>query len=258
MKTVTSKDNPVLKAARKLRTRKGREESGALLVAGQKLIREAESAGFAVERVFINAGALERDEAAFGEYAKGIALEEKLFRDLAGTVTPQPYLAVVKRPETQKGAKRFRRALVLDRVGDPGNVGAMVRSAHAAGMDGVWCVKGTADAFSDKAVRASAGAVFRLPVLEGLSAEECADLAKGHGMRLFVCSRGGMDLYDARLDGRVAIVIGNEGEGPQETFLEAAHEDIWIPMSAGAESLNAAAAAAVVMYEMRRQCGKDF
>jgi len=255
LKTVTSKDNPVLKAARKLRTRKGREDAGAFLVPGQKLIREALGAGYVVERVFINAGALERGEACPGEYPCEIALEEKLFIELAGTVTPQPYIAVVKRHGDEPSP--CRRALVLDRVGDPGNAGAMVRTALAAGMDQVWCVKGTADLFSDKAIRSSAGAVFHLPLREGLEAEECIDLAAESGAKLFVLSSGGKDLYDMEFFGAFALVIGNEGAGPQDKFLAAADTVVGIPMAPKAESLNAAAAAAVVMYEARRQGGKD-
>jgi len=253
VKTVTSKDNPVLKAARRLHTRKGRDETGSFLITGQKLISEAVSSGFTVENVFINAGALARGEAAAGEYAKETALEEKLFRELAGTVTPQPFLAVDKRPEPEGFCGEAKRVLVLDRVGDPGNAGTMVRSALAAGMDAVWCVKGTADVFSDKVIRASAGAVFHLPAREGLSAEWCIKLARETDARLLVCSAGGTELYDADLTGSIALVIGNEGDGPQEEFLQAADAVVGIPMDDKAESLNAATAAAVVMYEGLRQ-----
>ena len=293
MKTVTSKDNPVLKAAAKLRTRKGREEAGAFLVEGKKMISEAANAGFATERVFINAGALARGDVKAGECAKEIALArgdvkageyaneialaenlfvglaENLFVGLAGTRTPQPYIAVVKRQgdgssvfsKTEEPSPCLKtkepspclRALVLDRVGDPGNVGAMMRSALAAGFDALWCTKGTADVFSDKAVRASAGAIFRLPVLEGLSAEDCVGLAKDAGARLFTCRAGGTDIYETDLKGGIVLVIGNEGAGPQEVFLKEADGVIGIPMAGGAESLNAAAAAAIVMYEAGRQ-----
>jgi len=258
VKTVTSKDNPVLKSAMKLRTRKGREEAGAFLVEGRKLIAEAEAAGLTIEHVFIDAGALARGEAEAGGYAKEIALEERLFRGLAGTVTPQPYIAVVKRPKAEdviarSGSDEAIHVLVLDRVGDPGNAGTMIRTALAAGIDGVWCVKGTADVFSDKAVRASAGALFRLPVREGLTAKECVEGAGALGMRIFVCDAGGADIYETDLTGNFALVIGNEGAGPREEFIKAADAVIGIPMAPESESLNAAAAAAVVMYEARRQ-----
>jgi TrmH family RNA methyltransferase len=225
-------------------------------VTGRKLISEAVKAGFAVENVFIDAGALAHGEAAIGECEDEIVLDERLFRELASTVTPQPYIAVVRRSDADaiRGeVKQARRILILDRVGDPGNAGTMIRSALAAGMDGVWCVKGTADVFSEKAMRASAGAVFHLPVREGLSARMCVNEAREIGARLLVCSAEGADIYETDLTGCFALVIGNEGDGPQKEFLDAADAVVGIPMEAAAESLNAAIAAAVVMYEARRQ-----
>jgi len=151
------------------------------------------------------------------------------------------------------GADGPGRVLVLDRVGDPGNAGTMVRTALAAGMDEVWCVKGTADIFSDKAMRASAGAVFHLPVAEGLSARDCIERARSIGARIIVCSAGGEDLYKAELLGRIAVVVGSEASGAQNELVDAADAVVGIPMTEKAESLNAAAAAAVVMYEALRQ-----
>ena len=273
MKTITSRDNPALKSARKLLTRKGREAEGAFLVEGSKLISEASSAGFVIERVFVNAGALVRGEAEAGVFEGEAALEEKLFSELAKTVSPQPYIAVARQPDPgaaqpdpgtaqpDPGTALFSgkmrgaggRVLILDRVSDPGNVGTMIRTALASGMDCVWCVKGTADAFSDKALRASAGAVFHLPVAAGLSARECIARARGMEARLVVCSAGGEDLFEAELTGSIAVVVGSEATGPQEELLGAADAVVGIPMAEASESLNAAAAAAVVMYEALRQ-----
>ena len=270
MKTIVSKDNPVLKKAQKLLTRKGREEAGSFLVEGRKLISEAASAGFRIENVFVDSGALQCGEAAEGEYENEIALEEKLFRNLARTVNPQPYIAVVRRPgltedcrrEGAESAAQFpapgpvlggERVLILDRISDPGNAGTMIRTALAAGMSSVWCLKGTADAFSDKAIRASAGAVFHIPLVEGLDAADCIDRARRMGARLFVCNAGGENVYNKTFAGRFAVVVGSESAGVQEAFLDAADEVAGIPMAEAAESLNAATAAAVVMYEALRQ-----
>ncbi|MCL2111403.1 MAG: RNA methyltransferase [Clostridiales bacterium] len=250
MNTITSKENPVLKSARKLLTRKGREEAGALLVEGRKLISEAKGTGFVIEHTFVNAGALLRGEAVAGE--NEIVLEEKLFRDLAQTVSPQPYIAVVQRPEISQ-ARPPSRVLVLDRIGDPGNVGTMTRTALASGMDEMWCVKGTADAFSDKAIRASAGAVFHLTIREGLSASECIGRLRDAGMGLLVCESGGTDIYETQLPDMFAILIGSESGGLAKEFLDAADAIVGIPMAEASESLNAASAAAVVMYETLRR-----
>lgn len=268
--TIVSNNNPVFKSARALHTRKGREKAGAFLVEGWKLIIEAQGAGFEIERVFIDAGALARGEAEQGQWRFETALEEKLFSSLAQTESPQPYIAVVRRAGSSAGihgneAARTGtphpankqaepdRVLILDRIGDPGNAGTMIRTALAAGMDAVWCVKGTADVFSDKAIRASAGAVFHIRAEEGLSAEECIERARELSVRIFVCDAGGRSLYEEDLTGWIAVVVGNEANGPQQAFLDAAHTVVGIPMAKESESLNAGAAAAVVMYEALRQ-----
>ena len=257
MKTVTSKDNPALKKARKLLARRGREKESAFLTEGKKLINEAISAGHQAECVFINATALINGEAVAGQYVNECLLEEKLFYDLAQTQTPQPYIAVMNQKQgagLNKGEPvTAEKILILDRISDPGNVGTMMRTALATGIDELWCVKGTADVFSDKAIRASAGAVFHLSVREELSADFCVDKAREIGAKIVVCDSGGIDLYDSILTGSLAIVIGSESAGPQEEFLAAADAIVGIPMSSVSESLNAATAAAIVMYEALRQ-----
>jgi len=276
MRVITSKDNPALKLARKLKSRRGREKVGAFLVEGQKLISEAESANYSIEFIFLNAAA-EGDD-VFEAYPEGIILEEKLFCELAGTVTPQPVIAVVRHKAADDGllrdardegiefdAELFHRfapghegepairILIIDRVGDPGNVGTMIRSALAAGISGVWCVKGTADVFSDKSIRASAGAVFHLPVREELSVHDCLGYVMDLEAKLIVCAADGIDLFETDLNGSIAIVIGNEGAGVDGAFIKAADAVVGIPMAEESESLNAAIAAAIVMYEALRQ-----
>jgi len=255
MKTVTSKDNPALKKAKKLLTNKYRAETFSFLAEGRKLINEAISAGFEIELVFIDAGAYLRGEAAGGEYPNEILLEEKLFRELAQTKTPQPYIAIIKRDGTKTAnqMKELSQVLILDRIGDPGNAGTLIRTALAAGVDEVWCVKGTADVFSDKCLRASAGAAFHIPVREGLSSGECIKFLRDLELKLFVCDAKGKNMYDTYMKDRLAIVVGNENTGPQDEFLKMADQIIRVPMENKSESLNAAACGAVVMYEARRQ-----
>ena len=257
MKTVTSKDNPALKKARKLLTRKGREENASFLAEGKKLINEASNAGFQIENVFVNAGAVARGEATSDEYSNEILLEEKLFLDLALTKTPQPFIAVVMQKEAQERNNTPGLVLILDRINDPGNAGTMIRTALASGMDEVWCTKGTVDIFSDKTIRASAGAIFHMVVRQGLAVEECIDMLRTTNTKLFVCDASGESFYDTDLRGHLAIVIGNESEGPQVQFSQAADRIVGVPMAKVSESLNAATAAAVVMYESLRQREND-
>jgi len=258
VKTITSKDNPTLKAARKLHTRKGREEAGAFLAEGEKLIDEASAAEFEIECIFINANEESLEKLSFSYSAFPlILLEEKLFRELSQTENPQPCIAVVRRPKAEKKDAAPERILILDRIGDPGNAGTMIRTALAAGMDEAWCVSGTADVFSDKVIRASAGAVFNLPVKEKLKAADCIKMLREIGAKLIVCDAEGANIYNEELTGRLGIVIGSESAGSQKVFIENADAVVGIPMTKASESLNAAVAAGVVMYEVLRQSKGD-
>jgi TrmH family RNA methyltransferase len=265
VKAVTSRDNPLLKSARKLRGAKGRGETGTFLADGRKLIAEALDAGLVLETIFVSESAfahglaaadrafLERAEALVGP-DRVIGLGERPYRELAGTETPQPFAAVFRKSAGADAAP-FEGAsiLVLDRIGDPGNAGAMVRTARAAGFAEVWTVKGTADLWSDKAIRAAAGGLFRMRVREGLSAEQVVVAARAAGARVYALGMSGQDIYETKLRGGVCLIVGNEGSGVQADLAEQADAILAIPMADGTESLNAAAAAAVALYEKRRQ-----
>ncbi|GHU68452.1 rRNA methyltransferase [Clostridia bacterium] len=291
MKTIVSRDNPLLKSARGLRRTKGRSAAGAFLADGRKLIAEALDAGLVLITIFVSetayAHGLSAEDQAFLECAERlvspdqvIGLGERQYRELAGTETPQPFVAVFQKPGGVRDAARtagtadavdadrtghgFAAAsaqapekpssiLVLDRIGDPGNAGAMVRTAWAAGFAEVWTVKGTADPWSDKAIRAAAGSLFRMQVREGLSPAEVLTDARAAGAQVYALGMSGRDIYETNLRGAVALIVGNEGSGVQEILSEQADAVLAIPMAEGAESLNAAAAAAVALYEKRRQ-----
>jgi TrmH family RNA methyltransferase len=263
VKTVTSRDNPLLKSARKLRGAKGRSAAGTFIADGRKLITEALDAGLEPETIFVSEYALvhgltaedrtflKKAENLLGE-DQVIALGERQYRELAGTETPQPFAAVFRKPEGVAHAEGSS-VLVLDRIGDPGNAGAMVRTARAAGFGEVWTVKGTVDLWSDKAIRAAAGSLFRMHVREGLSAKEVLADACAVGARVYALGMGGQDLYETNLCGSVILIVGNEGSGVQELFSGQTDAVLAIPMADGIESLNAAAAAAVALYEKYRQ-----
>jgi TrmH family RNA methyltransferase len=272
VKTVTSRDNPLLKSARKLRQAKGRSAAGTFIADGRKIITEALDAGLVLETIFVSESAamhgLSEEDRAFLERAERLAgpdqvisLGERQYLELAGTETPQPFAAVFRKPEGADSAVRTvgeaRREnasiLVLDRIGDPGNAGAMVRTARAAGFGEVWTVKGTADLWSDKAIRAAAGSLFWMRIREGLLAEDVLADAHAADARVYALGMNGQDLYETDLLGNVVIIVGNEGSGVQESLSEQADAVLAIPMADGAESLNAAAAAAVALYEKHRQ-----
>jgi TrmH family RNA methyltransferase len=282
VKYITSGANAAVKRARKLLQKKARDTDGAFLIEGFILIGEAARSGIEIERVFLRgddtggemARSLETipgfsriraDGARDGEPSPPgvdpgvdpgidmVSLSEDIFDGIADTVTPKSMIAVAKKPR-YPAAERGDALLVLDRLQDPGNVGTLVRTAGAIGFDGALCVKGTADPFSPKAVRASAGALFRLPVYEAGGPSEALELLKSEGYRIALLDAGGAALcWEADITGRTAFVVGNEGGGVDPRFADSADVTVRVPMTAEAESLNAAVAAGIAMYERRRQ-----
>ena len=176
-----------------------------------------------------------------------------LFQSLCDTKTPQGVLFLCRTPDlTPPERLTGSRYLVLDGLQDPGNVGTIWRTADALGADGLILVNGCADPYSPKTVRATMGACFRLPVYE-TTAEELPGLLERSGLPLYATAlrEDTVDVRDTDLS-RAAVVIGSEGRGISERMLELSGKTLKIPMRERCESLNAAVAATVVLWEMAR------
>lgn len=190
--------------------------------------------------------------------ARVFELEEGVLARVAGTVTPQPVMAVAQIPRcqlSQLGEAAPHLVVVCVDVRDPGNAGTVARSAWAAGADGLVCCQGTVDMWNPKTVRASAGAILHLPVVSAGPAAEVLDQLGAWGLaRWGTVVDGGQDYALADLSGPVALVLGNEAAGLDVEAL-AGHLDglVSIPMTGGAESLNVGTAAAVLCFEVARQ-----
>lgn len=180
----------------------------------------------------------------------------ELFRVLSQTDTPQGILAVVGIPVISLSSiyhKGFR-GLVLDSVQDPGNAGTIIRSAHALGFDAVLTTPGTVDVFNSKALRATMGSIFNIPVLDNISENEILAFCNNNSLRMIVSRlENAKPCYEANLAENFLFVVGNEGKGVSASLQEHASEFIHIPMPGGAESFNAAVAASIIMYESFRQ-----
>jgi TrmH family RNA methyltransferase len=279
LKYITSRANASVRRALALHNKKGRDKNDAFLTEGFILIKEAISAGREIEQIFLRGeaaisagsetkqGFLRSDEiaeeirAGIPDSAEILTLPEKIFDEIADTVTPQGVMAIVKKPNAADAKKALTNSssiLVLDRLQDPGNVGTLIRTAFASGIGAVACVKGTADVYALKVVRAAAGALFRIPVAQtGSAAETIAELKKAEYSLKTLQMDGGKAYSKADLSGRVAIIVGNEGSGVSDAFVAEADEIISIPMQEGAESLNAAIAAGIVLYERNRQYNEN-
>ena len=256
---LTGLQNPVVKAAAELKQKKYRTQNGLYLAEGLRTAEEA-VAYKAVETLFYVATDDDRTirllEDAAMQNIKLVCVNENVMKKIADTETPQGVVAVCKmrQPKLENLLASGKMLLVLDRVGDPGHIGTMLRTADAAGLGGLVLLKGCADIYAPKTVRSSMGSLFHIPVLSGVSEQEFVSAAKKAGYDLLVtCLDGADNLYKADLSGRIAFVMGNEAGGVSETLLEKADKRVYIPMAGRAESLNVAMAAGIVMFEALRR-----
>lgn len=248
---ITSRANPLLARVRKLNSRRAfRREEGAFAAEGPKLLGEALRWHGALEAVICAPGVPLPELPARVRVAEAA---DGLLASIADTQSPQGIVFICKgktlaMPDRLAGG----RWLVLDGVQDPGNVGTVWRAADAFGADGLILCNGCADPWNPKTVRATMGAVFRLPAYEG-TLEAAAEKLAREGVPLYAAALG-EDTEDVRAVplGRSAVIVGSEGRGVSRQALELCQKTVRIPMRSRCESLNAAAAASVLLWEMAR------
>ena len=247
METITSLKNPRVVLWRSLKNTRDRREAGLFLVEGDKSVAEALDSGFEAEAVLLD---MDRPLPALSPALPLVLLPAHVLAAICDTKTPQGIAAVMRmraRPVTG------RRLVVLDGLQDPGNVGTIIRTADAAGLDGVLLSADCADPYGPKVLRATMGSVFHLPV------EVTEDLPA----RLRALRSEGVPVLSTQLDGTpfdrwqpgesgFALVIGSEGSGVSMPVRELADARLMLPMRGRAESLNAAVAAGIMMYALTR------
>lgn len=248
MDSLTSLKNPKVMAWRSLKERKGRKETDCFLVEGRKMVEEALASAFSVETLLFS----ESHAADFSlpEDIPAYLLPDHVFAALCDTKTPQGIAAVVRMRTTSVTGSCL---LALDDVQDPGNVGTILRTADAAGFDGVLLSDKCADIFSPKVLRATMGSIFRMPV----------EITDQLPLALHQLREDGWSILSSQLDGtpffrrepvgdRFCLIIGNEGNGVSPAVQAEATHKLRLPMRGGAESLNAAIAAGIMMYDLMR------
>ena len=250
MERITSRQNPFLKQIGKLNNAKSeRRKAGVFPGEGPKLLEEAVKAGVEITATVSAEGFLVPSIPG----ARQVEVPREVLESLCDTKTPQGVLFLCRLPGTKAPEKlEGSRYLVLDGVQDPGNVGTIWRTADALGADGLILVHSCADPFSPKTVRSTMGACFRLPVYE-VSEEELPGLLERSGLPLYATAlrEDTVDIKTADLS-RSAVVIGSEGKGISDALLNMSEKTLKIPMRERCESLNAASAATIVLWEMYR------
>ncbi|WP_144641445.1 TrmH family RNA methyltransferase [Bordetella genomosp. 13] len=255
MRHLTSRDNPVVKALRKLAGGTGRRGEWVLLD-GVHLCQAWLDHHGAPEQAVFDAERLDRPElralAARVPEPQCYALDTRVLRDIASVESGQGVVFAVRPPEPELPARIDESCVLFDRIQDPGNVGTLLRTCAAAGVTRVLLATGTAAAWSPKVLRSGQGAHFALCIHEH---QDLAGLLPRLAVPLVATALdGSQDLYDADLPERCAWVFGHEGQGVAGELLAAASLRVRIPHEAGAvESLNVGAAAAICLFEQRRR-----
>ncbi len=254
---ITSTDNPRVKLLRRLQNRRGtREKEGVFIIEGTRLISEAISAQAPIRMAF-HTGHL--DESGRGLIhnmqrlgAEVFTVSDEIMSVCSDTVAPQGILAVLPIPE-RPILRDIDLALVLDRITDPGNLGTILRTALATGVDAVLLTEGTVDAYNPKVVRSAMGAHFRLPIVRSSIEELPQYLAD---LQLYLADARAQRSY-LEVDWRepAGLIVGSEASGVQPAIEKITAHRVRVPMPGKMESLNAAVATAVILYEIIRQRG---
>jgi RNA methyltransferase, TrmH family len=259
---ITSAANPLVKRVRSLADRKYRRQQGAFVVEGTQPVGRAFEAGWQVEVLIVAPELLAGAGAAIvaGQRGRGIRVAQvsaELFGRMSDREGPSGLAAIVRGGFTHPGALPTGPGSVyvaLHGIGNPGNLGTIIRTADATGAAGVILIGDTADPFAPAAVKASMGSLFAVPVAHIAAAAAFFGWARESGVRVLAMSgRAGGEHWAVTYRPPLAILLGSEGRGLPAAVLEQADERIRIPMTGTPESLNLAVAAGVMLYEVRRQ-----
>ena len=275
LRRIEGRHNPLVKRLRQAFARAELTESGDCAIEGLRILEEAIRSGLRFSAVFFRESAQDRAERLLpqiGAQVETLLLPDKLFDSLVPSESPQGVAALVRLKEFSLDDVMERLqvgpVVVLAGLQDPGNLGTILRSAEAFGSAGVVLGEGTASPFNSKVIRASAGSVFRLPIVYGHAhgqidgrgksetgkLEKVSEKFRAQGVRqIATSSHKGTALDQADLKGAIAIFFGNEGAGLPREVLAKMDESIAIPHTAQVESLNAGVAASIVLYEAARQ-----
>jgi len=257
LKTITSRDNEQYKAIKRLVSKASeRKERGVCVLDGAHLLAASLDSGLRPEEIYVTRAGIERAEVSrlvARSKVQPVVLPDNLYDALSTVESPTGVMAVVRTPGSAEVRADADLVLLLEDIQDPGNVGTLLRSAAAVGAGHVLLSPTCAFAWSPKVLRAAMGAHFALNLVEG--ADLAAWTARFKGQSVALDGSGETSLYDLELRGKTALLVGNEGAGLSPQLRDAASVRARIPISKRMESLNAAAAGTVALFETARQRG---
>ena len=253
MKRISSPDNQVIKLARSLHHKKYRDQEQLFLVEGRRSVQEALASPKLVHMLFIQEDGAE--EYADLQDIDCYILDAKMLKQISATETQQGMAAILRKPGWSLPAllQTERFLVLLDRVADPGNLGSMIRSCWALGVDGLLLTAGCVDPYSPKVVRSSMGGILHLPVFEGI-AEGDLDLLQAQGYQFIATGfENAQNYYDIDMNGAKLLILGSEADGINPALKSRCSQVSKIPINPQVDSLNVAAACAIITAEAWRQ-----
>ena len=253
MKLIQSRDNAFFKSLKRLAdSGRERRKTGKTLLDGVHLVKAYEAACAPVDTLIVAESALSSGEiSTYLDGREALVLTDSLMRDLGLVDTPSGLIAVAAIPKSSAAVDHEKEAVLLDGIQDPGNVGTLLRTVAAAGIQQVFMSPGCASAWSPKVLRAGQGAHFVLNIHEDVDLAQF--IADYRGTTAVTCLEKSTSLYDAEWTGPLAWIFGAEGRGVSQELIASADLKLRIPMPGAVESLNVSAAAAICLFEALRR-----
>ena len=256
---ITSKDNDFIKHIKKLKEKKYRDEFGEFLVEGGKMIEEAIREGAGIKQIIV-CDDCRTENSISQELMYDIAkydcvyVTEKIFHLITDVSTPQGIMAIIEKPakNDDKIDYKAENFLLLDNIQDPGNMGTILRTADSLNMKQIIVSPGSADCYNAKVVRSTMGAIFRVNVIERDLRKVIAEMQK-RAIKVFATDLKTDKTIEDVDYSKTAIIIGNEANGVSRELLDMSSQKIKIPMPGKTESLNAAVATGIILYEINRK-----
>lgn len=240
MEVITSLDNKRIKNLAKLLNKKYRDETGMFLVEGEHLVIEAKNSGCLVEVI-----KCENYEIDFDVNTTLVTYD--VIKKLSNTLNPQKVIGVCKKLDNKDIGNKV---LILEDIQDPGNLGTIIRSSVAFGVDTIVVSNNTVDMYNDKVLRSSEGMIFHIDIVK-MDVSECIDKLHEEGYEIYGTKvDGGSDLRHITVGDKYAVIMGNEGAGVSNSTLDKCDKYIYIPMNSDCESLNVGVATSIILYEL--------
>ncbi len=256
---ITSIRNPLIKQIRKLHRTKGRREENLLLLEGSHLVQTAYGADCSLITLCYTEQWRARYPQLWENVSKRVqrleVVSSEVLAAMTTTINPDGVVATALfEPCTEAEIKDFRLGLIIERLQDPGNLGTIIRTAAATGIDGIWLSDDSVDIDHPKVLRASAGAWFQVPMFVSSDLKSVVEKYKNNGVNIVATLPNATQTYwDLQLTKPTLILLGNEGSGLSDSLVSLADKLVSIPLGEGVESLNVAIATALILYEAKRQ-----